>query len=217
MARWSGIRVLLHRRSRTAFAMLLVPVLVLAACNKRGERIAGESKTETAAERNAPAISMCTLMSKEEVNAAIGTEYTKAEGSEEPNTSSCHYSTDVDPTGLSLDLTWIAASDYSNPEEHAALAKAGLGGAKAGGKLEAGMMSGAGSSDGSPLHVPTGPVDGIGDEATQTMLLLTARKGDYTLMVQIIPDVMKLMQDSTVGRKIVEQERNLARAVLSKV
>ena len=60
-------------------------------------------------------------------------------------------------------------------------------------------------------------MEGVGDEATQNMLLLTARKGDYTLMVQIIADVMKLMQDSTEGPHVLEQEKILARAVLSKV
>jgi hypothetical protein len=67
------------------------------------------------------------------------------------------------------------------------------------------------------MHIPSGPVEGVGDEATQNMLLLTARKGDYTLMVQIIPDIMALMKDSTAARQVVEKERNLARAVFSKV
>jgi hypothetical protein len=160
---------------------------------------------------------MCALMPKEAINAAIGTSYTKAEGSSERSSSSCHYSTEADPTGLSLDMTWIESSDYSNPVEHAALQKAGLGGAKLGGKLEAGMIPGAAASDGGPLHIPSGPVEGVGDEATQNMLLLTARKGDYTLMVQIMADVMKLMKDSTEGPHVLEQEKTLARAVFSKV
>jgi len=159
---------------------------------------------------------MCTLMPKEEVNAAIGTSYTKADASDERSSSSCHYSTETDPTGLSLDMTWIQPSDYSSPAQHAALQQAGLGGAKLGGKLEAGMVPGAASPSG-PLHIASGPVEGVGDEATQNMLLLTARKGDYTLMVQIIADVMKLMQDSTAGPHVLEQEKTLARAVLSKV
>jgi hypothetical protein len=49
------------------------------------------------------------------------------------------------------------------------------------------------------------------------MMLLTARKGDYILMVQIIPDIMKLMTDSTAGPRVLENEKTLARAVLSKV
>jgi hypothetical protein len=217
MARLNDMRVALRTDAQLMFALSCAFVLLLAACGKGGESSAGKARSVAAAAQKAGAISMCALMPKEEINAAIGTEYTKAEGSNERSSSSCHYSTESDPTGLSLDITWIEASDYSNPVQHAALQRAGLAGANLGGKLEAGMVPGAAASDGGPLHIPTGPVDGIGDEATQNMLLLTARKGDYTLMVQIAPDLTTLMQDTTAGRKVVEQERNLARAVLSKV
>ena len=102
--------------------------------------------------------------------------------------SSCHYSSETDPAGLSLDLQWIEPSDYSSPAEHAALQAAGMGGAKLGGKLTESVVPNANAADGGPLHIRSGPVEGVGDEATQSMLLLTARKGDYTLMVQIVPD-----------------------------
>lgn len=160
---------------------------------------------------------MCTLMPKEEVNAAIGSAYTAAEPSDGRTESSCHYSSATDPAGLSLDLQWIEASAYSNPAEHAALQSAAMGGAKLGGKLTAGMAPGAASGGGGPLHIPSGPVEGVGDEAMQNLLLLTARKGDYLLMVQIIADPMQLMQDSTAGPKVLENERKLARSVFSKV
>jgi hypothetical protein len=189
--------------------------VMITACSKDGNVRATKTERETVASASkAGAISVCALMPKEDVNAAIGTTYTIAEANDERGSSSCHYSTETDPTGLSLAMTWIQPSDYSNPVEHAALQKAGLGGAKLGGKLEAEMIP---SADGGPMHIPSGPVEGVGDEATQNLLLLTARKGDYTLMVQIIPDVMKLMTDTTAGRKVVEQERQLARALLSKV
>ena len=205
-----------ERRSRVIFAAGCASILALVACGKAGGAPADDSKSQLSSSAKAGAISMCALMPKEEVNAAIGTSYTKAEASDERSSSSCHYSTETDPTGLSLDMTWIQPSDYSSPAEHAALQQAGLGGAKLGGKLEAGMVPGAASASG-PLHIASGPVEGVGDEATQNMLLLTARKGDYTLMVQIIADVMKLMQDSTEGPHVLEQEKTLARAVLSKV
>jgi hypothetical protein len=205
-----------ERRSRVIFAAGCASILALVACGKAGGAPADDSKNQPSSSAKAGAISMCALMPKEEVNASIGTSYTKAEASDERSSSSCHYSTETDPTGLSLDLTWIQPSDYSSPAEHAALQQAGLGGAKLGGKLEAGMVPGAASPSG-PLHIASGPVEGVGDEATQNMLLLTARKGDYTLMVQIIADVMKLMQDSTEGPHVLEQEKILARAVLSKV
>ncbi|HMI57115.1 MAG TPA: hypothetical protein VK511_03655 [Gemmatimonadaceae bacterium] len=188
-------------------------VLAVAACGKGGDASLGHERSMTTTATKG-AISMCALMPKEAVNDAIGTSYTIAEAHDEANSSSCHYSTEKDPSGLSLDMTWIQPSDYSNPAEHLALQKAGLSGAKLGGKLEVGTIPGA---DGGPMHLPSGPVEGVGDEATQNLLLLTARKGDYTLMVQIVADVMKLMTDSTAGRKVVAQERDIARAVFSKV
>lgn len=194
------------------FALGFAIALSLAACKPGGKD--GDKSQETSSTAKPGAISMCALMPKEAVNAAIGAAYTKAEANDERSSSSCHYSTETDPAGMSLDLSWILPSDYSSPAEHAALRKAGLSGAKLGGKLEAGMVP---TTDGGPMHIPSGPVEGVGDEATQTMLLLTARKGDYTLMVQIIPDIMVLMKDSTAGRQVVEKEKNLARAVLSKV
>lgn len=201
------------RLSNVRWSLGCAIAVAIAACGRGGDAAAAhEQAAATTAKQGA--ISMCALMPKEAVNDAIGTSYTIAEAHDEHNSSSCHYSTEKDPTGLSLDMTWILPSDYSSPAEHLALQKAGLGGAKLGGKLEGGMIPGA---DGGPMHLPSGPVEGVGEEATQNLLLLTARKGDYTLMVQIVADVMKLMTDSTAGRKVVGQERELARAVFSKV
>ena len=184
-----------------------------AGCGKNGDT-AVSREPAGASTLHTGAISMCALMPKEAVNNAIGTSYSAAEAHDEGNSSSCHYSTETDPTGLSLDMTWIVPADYSNPAEHLALQQAGLSGAKLGGKLEAGAIPG---TDGGPMHLPSGPVDGVGDEATQNLLLLTARKGDYTLMVQIVADVKTLMTDSMAGRKVVAQEREIARAVFEKI
>jgi hypothetical protein len=205
------------RRTCVAFALGCVTAFSLAACNKSGGAPATESRDQHSSEAKAGSISMCALMPKEEVNSIIGGAYTKAESNDDRSSSSCHYSSDTDPAGMSLDMQWILSSEYSSPVEHAALQKASLGGAKLGGKLENSMVVPGAATDGGPLHIPSGPLEGVGDEATQNMLLLTARKGDYTLMVQIIPDVMKLMQDTTVGRQVIEKEKTLARAVLSKV
>ncbi|HEY8795053.1 MAG TPA: hypothetical protein VIM15_08900 [Gemmatimonadaceae bacterium] len=216
MARGNRAPTLQPRRTCAAFALGCVTVFSLAACNKSGGAPAAESRDQHPSETKTGSISMCALMPKEEVNSTIGGSYTKAESNDDRSSSSCHYSSDTDPAGMSLDMQWIVSSDYSSPVEHAALQKASLGGAKLGGKLENSIVPGA-TTDGGPLHIPSGPVEGVGDEATQNMLLLTARKGDYTLMVQIIPDVMKLMQDTTAGRQVIEKEKTLARAVLSKV
>ncbi len=204
------------RSQRVVFTVGCVFVLALGACNKASGGSAAETNNLSKPSARSGAISMCALMTKEEVNATIGTSYTKAESNDAHGESSCHYSTASDPTGLSLDMTWIEAGDYSNAVEHAAMQKASLGGAKLGGKLVDGTVPGAAGPSG-PLHIASGPVEGVGDEATQNMLLLTARKGDYTLMVQIIADVMKLMQDSTEGPHVLDQEKTLARAVLAKV
>jgi hypothetical protein len=202
------------RGSRRSLVLGCAIALAFSACTKGGDKLASDKSKDPASDAKSGAIVMCTLMSKEAVNSAIGSAYTIAEASEGQSTSSCHYHTETDPTGLSLDMQWITPSEYSDPAEHAALQKAGLGGAKLGGKLETGMV---GSGPEGAMHIHSGPVEGVGDEATQTMMLLTARKGDYTLMVQIIPDIMKLMTDSTAGPRVLENEKTLARAVLSKV
>jgi hypothetical protein len=211
-----GTRTLRSRGMRTALAFAWAAVLSLAACDG-GSNSPRRPQRQVSSISKSGSISLCKLMPKEEVNAAIGSAYTTAEASDGRNESSCHYSSETDPAGLSLDLQWIEPSDYSNPAEHAALQAAGMAGAKLGGKLTAGMLPGATATTSSPLHITSGPVAGIGDEATQNLLLLTARKGDYLLMVQIIADPMKLMQDSTAGPKVLESERTLARTVFSKV
>jgi hypothetical protein len=68
------------------------------------------------------------------------------------------------------------------------------------------------------MHLPSGTIDGVGDEAMSHLLLLTARKGDYTLMVQMMPtDMMALATDSTAGTALVEKEKAIARKVFTKL
>ena len=111
---------------------------------------------------------------------------------------------------MSLNINWVNPADYSDPAEHAALQKASMGGAKLGGKVTAGMPGIPG--------IASGPVEGVGEEATINMMLLTARKGDYTVMVQIIPtDMMALMTDSSAANAYVEKEKAVARKVLAKL
>ena len=64
----------------------------------------------------------------------------------------------------------------------------------------------------------SGPVVDVGEEATQNLLLLTARKGDYSVMVQIYPqDMMKLMTDSTFVSSVIAKEKEIVRLALSKL
>ena len=63
-----------------------------------------------------------------------------------------------------------------------------------------------------------GPVEGLGDEATQNLLLLTARKGEYAVMVQICPqDMMKLMTDSTFVIAVLETEKAIVRQSMAEL
>lgn len=200
----------------TMLAMGCLAAMSLAGCGRAADRAAA-AQTPAAGSAKTGGVSVCALMPKEAVNAAIGTAYTTVEASDESSSSSCHYSTATDPAGLSLNLQWIEPSEYSSPAEHAALQAAGMGGAKLGGKLTAQMAPEAISAGDGPLHIHSGPVEGVGDEATQSLLLLTARKGDYLLMVQIFTDPMTLIQDSTAGPKTLEHERTIARSLFSKV
>lgn len=205
--------------TRVILGLGCVSLVSLLACGSGGEKGssgAQHSASSPAASGASGAISMCTLMPAAQVNAIIGTSYTKAEADDDRHGSKCHYSTEADPTGLSLNLSWIAPDGYSSPAQHAAMQEAAMGGAKLGGKLTDEIVPGAASPSGS-LHLASGPVAGVGDEAMQNMLVLSARKGDYTLRVVIDADMEKLVRDSTEAPHVLEQEKLLARAVLSKV
>ncbi len=193
--------------------LALVLVVTIAACDGKALHI----KKTDAAERSTPHASRvvaCTLMPKEEVSEIVGETYTKAESDDDGHSTStnCHYATEANPAGMSIGLQWISADDYSDPAEHLALQKAAIGGAKLGGNLTGGMAPGG------IKGMPSGPIADVGDEATQSMTLLTARKGDYTVMVQIIPtNMMALLTDSAVGSALFEKEKAIARKTLAKL
>ncbi len=202
-------------RARAVLSLACVGASFAAGCGKSGGPD-GESHAQLTAAAT-QAVSMCALMPKEEVNAVIGTSYTVAAETNERASSKCHYSTASDPVGLSLDLQWIEPGEYANPAQHAAAQEARMGGARLGEKLTAGMVPEAAGAFHGPMHIPSGPVQGVGDEAMQNMLVLTARKGDYLIVVVITPDISLLVQDSTLGPLVQENERKLARSVLGKV
>lgn len=191
---------------------MAVAMALIACGSKAGGAVAQNGKSDNAPRTGDPRVVACTLMPKEEMNAITGTSYTTTESNDDGHSSqtNCHYFTASDPAGMSLSIDWVNPDDYSNPAEHAALQKAAMGGAKLGGKLTAGMPTIPGAE--------TGPVEGIGDEATINMMMLTARKGDYTITVQIIPtDMMTLMTDTTAAKGFVEKEKAVARKVLAKL
>ncbi len=159
-------------------------------------------------------ISVCKLMPKEAINGITGAKYDSVETSDDGHSSDsdCHYMTATDPAGMSISLEWISPSEYSDPAEHLALQRAGMGGAKLADTLTAGM-----TGNGLP-GVRSGPVPDLGDEAMVSNMLLTVRKGDYTFTVQIIPtDMMALVTDSTVGPALIDKEKAIARALLAKL
>jgi hypothetical protein len=221
MTRMNAVRVTaptngpsLRTRTLGVFAMTAGLALTLAGCGKQTADAAGDvAKTSDAA---APAVSRpsaCALMPVGEINGITGESYTTAKGEDDGHSphSACHYESPSNPAGASVELTWLSPRDYSDPAEHMALQKASLGGAAMAGKITGGM-------GGAVAGMSNGPVEGVGDAATMSMMLLTARKGDYTVMVQIIPtNMMTLMTDSTAAIALAEHEKAIARKVLAKV
>ncbi|MEO8562301.1 MAG: hypothetical protein ABI601_09525 [bacterium] len=202
-------------RALNAFALSATLALTLTACRSKTADAGGEiAKMTDGSAATASRVSACALMPVEEINGITGESYTtaKAEDDGRSSHSSCHYESPSNPAGASLEVQWITPRDYSNPAEHAALQKAALGGAAMAGKLTGGMGGGAVGG------MTNGPVEGVGDAATMSMMLLTARKGDYTITVQIIPtNMMAMLTDSTVAIALAEHEKAIARKVLGKV
>jgi hypothetical protein len=184
--------------------------VLLAACS--GAKAADKPPASASAGGH---VSACALMPKEEVSKLAGEVFTTAESNDDARSSesNCQYANATNAVGITLNITWINPRDYSTPAEHAALQKAMIGGAKLGGSLVTQTMGGAGLPG-----LPSGPVEGLGDEATQNLLLLTVRKGDYAIMVQIYPsDMMKLMTDSTFVMAVLDKEKAIARQTISKL
>ena len=194
-------------------SLALALVVAMAACDGKALQNKKADAAEPSTSKSSRVVA-CTLMPKEEVSEIVGETYTKAESDDDGHSTStsCHYATETDPAGMSIGLQWISADEYSDPAEHLALQKASIGGAKMGGNLTAGMAPGG------IKGMPNGPVADVGDEATQSMTLLTARKGNYTVAVQIIPtNMMALLTDSAVGSALFEKEKAIARKTLAKL
>jgi hypothetical protein len=193
----------------TSFALALS--VILAACDTKAALVKNADARTAVATRRLVA---CTLMPKEEVSAIVGEQYTTTESDDDGRSSgtSCHYTTPMNPAGMTLGVNWIDARDYSSAAEHLALQKASIGGATLAGKLTSGVVPGG------IAGLPSGPIEGLGDEANLNMTLLTARKGDYTVMVQIIPtNMMALLTDSTVATAFLTKEKDLVRKTLAKL
>ncbi len=198
-----------------AGTLALALAVTLAGCgSKATDAIAQAAKNGDVTGKSGERHVACTIMPKEEINALTGQSYTTVESDDDGHSSdsSCHYFSDTDPAGTSVSIDWVSPKDYSSEAEHLALQKAAMGGSKLAGKLTNGM-AGAGIPG-----VANGPVAGVGDEATFNLMLLTARKGDFTITVQIFPtNMIALMTDSTVAIGLVEKEKTVARKLLEKL
>jgi len=201
--------------ARIPALLALTAALTFAACNKAGAPRAAGDSTPPPATASATAIVACKLMPMSEINEITGMGYTKTDGQDDANSgeSGCQYMTETDPAGTTLNVQWIKPGDYADPAEHLAMQKAVMGGTKLGGALVNQTTGGAGIKG-----IPSGPVDGVGEEARMTLLLLTARKGDYTVLVQMFPrDPMKLVTDSVYARSFYEFEKTIAIKTLAKL
>jgi hypothetical protein len=201
--------------TRTTIAIACALVLSVSACNKAAGAPPSVAANGDAANAKDARVSACSLLTQAEISEITSLAITVVDGDDDGRStqSGCHYWTARESgVGVVLDIHWISPRDYSDPAEHAALQKAMIGGATLGGKLTT-EMPGA-----SRPGMHAGAVDGVGEEATQAMLLLTARKGDYSVMVQIIPlDLQKVLTDSTVAIALQEQEKTIARRTLAKL
>lgn len=202
------------RRFPPLFPLLTLPLVLLAACGAAKAAPPGAS-AHSAAAATPRRIVACKLITLEEMSALTGQSYSTAEAQDDPTQeeSKCLYSSPTNPAGVSLDVGWISPKDYSSEAEHLAMQQASIGGARLGGKLTAGIVP-AGAVGG----MPSGPVEGVGDEATVGLALLTARKGDVTIMLQVAPaDMMKFVSDPKVSSALFETEKAVMLKAISRL
>jgi hypothetical protein len=203
----------MRKSSNRLHVLVWISALAFSGCgNADAARQAFEQHADAAPATTTTRLVACKLVTASEMSALTGQTFTVAEGVDDikQTSSSCHYGSDVNPAGASLSLQWISSRDYSNPVQHAALQKASIGGARVAGKLEGPIANTSGMRSGS--------VAGVGDEALVNLGLLTVRKGDVTIMVQIIPtDMMAFVTDTAVSGALVEKEKAVALKVISQL
>lgn len=191
---------------------VVVALAMVGACSPAKSALRG-SKSPGGGKEVTSRIVACKLITVEEMSALTGQTFTQVEAVDDPTqaSSKCLYSAPNSPTGASLDIQWIRPSDYSSEAEHLAMQQASIGGARLGGKLTAGMVPAGGG-------MPSGAVEGVGDEATIAMGLLTARKGDVTIMLQIMPaDMMAFVSNPKVSAALMETEKTVMIKALSRL
>jgi hypothetical protein len=203
----------MHKRTSRLHVLAWIPALAASGCgNADAARRALEHHADAAPAATPTRLVACKLMTAQEMSALTGQSLTSVDAVDDAKqtSSECHYRSDVNPAGASLTVQWISSRDYSNPVEHAALQKASIAGARLAGSLTGSIANTSG--------MRSGPVTGVGDEAFVSLGLLTARKGDVTIMVQIIPtDMMAFVKDTAVSGALIEQEKAVALKVISQL
>ena len=187
--------------------LLVGAVLCLPACTPNPDAVGSRGPGRQTVARGA-ARSACSMITKEEMEALTEAKFGAVEDNDEKGqtSSSCNYQP---PEGallaprVSINIDW-GESDVD--------AKAGFAGAKAGGSIGKSMTGGMGA-------MPSGPVEGLGDEANIAMNVLTVRKGAVLILIQasLIDDPMKMVMDSTANADQFEKAKRIARAVLAKL
>jgi hypothetical protein len=162
---------------------------------------------------------LCSMVTKEEMQAVTGEPYTVATSDDDPHStstsSSCHYATSADPVPLVVELSWLSDEDAADPATRATMARIPINVARKGtgfANTTAGLPAGASLPGFQGRDVP-----GLGDEAYFGLGTLTVRAGDNTIRIFMYAEPMAMIKDSTVGRDVVEHEKAIARVVLTKL
>lgn len=195
----------------TPRAGLIIAIGLAAACTSR----TAAPHAADAHARSAHRYALCTMVTKEEMQAVTGEPYTVATSDDDPRSasSSCHYATSAEAIPLVVELTWLSDEDASDPATRATMARIPIKVARQGFENKtAGLPAGA-----SLPGFQSRDVSGLGDEAFFSMGTLTVRTGDNTIRIIMYAEPMRMIQDSTVGHDVVEHEKAVARVVLAKL
>lgn len=178
---------------------------------------AADRGTPTAAHRYV----LCSMVTKEEMQAVTGEPYTIARADDDPHSSrsSCQYSVSADGVPVVVELEWLSDADDTDPAARATLERIPINVARKGtGVIDktAGLPEAA-----PPPGFEDREISGLGDEAFFGLGTLTVRAGEKTIRVIISPmgnaDTFAMLKDSSANRAIVEHEKAVARVVLTKL
>jgi hypothetical protein len=190
---------------------LAVAIGVAAACTSR----TAAPHADAHAPRSGHHYALCSMVTKEDMQAVTGEPYTVATSDDDPRStsSSCHYATSKDAIPLVVELSWLSDEDAADPATRATIARIPINVARKGFENKtAGLSAGASLPGFQNRDVP-----GLGDEAYFGLGSLTVRAGDNTIHIFMYGEPMAMVQDSMVGHDIVEHEKAVARVVLAKL